>query len=411
VGTAPDVRVFNLSFDTAPIELLEFTKRRENLLLVQDLDNLIFRDDLLAVISAGNSPGGVQPSSPYPANYDDPQWQLGAWARSFNALTCGSRVGRLSAGGLASTIGWPSPFTRVGPGLCDSPKPDFAASGGNVNANMQRSPGLGVWGLSSAARWEDRSGTSFAAPLLAREAAFALQLLQRVCQQGARPYAVTIKAFLALTSERPQVSGAAETLAKRALGGGVASSSRLEFPLSSSAILVWQGMLENSGDIARVELPIPKAWYDAADKPVLRVIVCWDPPVNAAVSGLWATRRVAARLKPKPDSKALHGTRAGHASYPYIDRTYDLQKLAEGAQVDGDIWLMELGYDQIADYYPGMLFSPQQRVAFAAELYDRGQSMLSPQMALQALPTALTMTRLSVPPLGVKTPVVIRPST
>jgi len=44
-ATAPDVRVFNLSFDTRPLGLLEFTKRRENLLLVQDLDNLIFRDD------------------------------------------------------------------------------------------------------------------------------------------------------------------------------------------------------------------------------------------------------------------------------------------------------------------------------------------------------------------------------
>ena len=85
VGTAPDVRVFNLSFDTRPLDLLDPTKRRENLILVQDLDNLIFRDDVLVVVSAGNSPAGVVPQNPYPSHYDDPSWQLGAWARSFNS--------------------------------------------------------------------------------------------------------------------------------------------------------------------------------------------------------------------------------------------------------------------------------------------------------------------------------------
>ena len=85
VATAPDVRVFNLSFESRPLDLLEFTKKRENLLLVQDLlDNLIFRDDLFVVVSAGNSPPGIQAAQPYPGHFDDPEWQLGAWARSFN---------------------------------------------------------------------------------------------------------------------------------------------------------------------------------------------------------------------------------------------------------------------------------------------------------------------------------------
>jgi hypothetical protein len=408
VGIAPDVRVFNLSFDTIPLDQLDFTKRRENLLLVQDLDNLVFRDDVLVVVSAGNSTPGVQPSRTYPANYDDPQWQLGAWARSFNSLTCGSLVGRLSPGGLVSNLGWPSPFTRVGPGLCDSPKPDFADSGGNVDVNMQASPGLGVWGLTSQALWEDRCGTSFAAPLLARESAFAFDSLQKVCQQGAKPYAVTVKAFLVLTSVLPQISGPATTLAGRALGKGVASAARLRTPLSNSAVLIWQGLLEDSNDIARIEIPIPMSWYKAADKPELRVVVCWDPPVNAAATGLWATRRVTAHLKSNPDSKSLHGTRGAHASYPYIDRVYDLKKLPGNTEVEGDIWLMELSYSQIADYYPAISFTPQQRVALAAEIYDAGNRASSPQAALLALPVSWTMTRLSVPPSTISTPVIIR---
>jgi len=410
-GAARDVRVFNLSFDSAPLEQLDFTKRREHLLLVQDLDNLIFRDDLLVVISAGNSPWGIQPARPYPLNYDDPQWQLGAWARSFNSLTCGSFVDRLSSGGLATNVGWPSPFTRVGPGLSGSPKPDFSANGGNATPTMQQGPGLGVWGLTAGALWEDRSGTSFAAPLLAREAALTGHLLQSVCQQGARPYAVTVKAFLALTAKAPNVSGSAATLADRALGKGAASRVQLEHPPANKAIFLWQGILEGPTDIARVQLPIPKEWYESSEGPSLRVVVCWDPPVNAAVSELWSTRKITIHLKASPDSPSFRGSRAAHASYPLIDRLYDLRKLPKDTSVEGDIWLLELGYDQIADYYPALTFAPQQRVAFAAELIDDGDDPISPQRAIQALPISLTMTRLSVPPQTIKTAVILRTAT
>ena len=264
VATAPDVRVFNLSFDTQPLLQLDSTKRRENLFLVQDLDNLVFRDDLLVVVAAGNSKPGVIPATPYPNHYDDESWQLGAWARSFNSLTCGSHVARLRSGGIVSRLGWPSPFTRVGPGLCESPKPDFSAHGGDLAPGMRRLNGLGVWGLTDAAMWEDRSGTSFAAPLLAREAALTFQRLQSVCSPGARPYAVTVKAFLALTATRPSVTGAAALLAKRALGRGEASHERLDEPYDTSAVVIWQGLLESPRDIVRITLPIPRVWHRKA---------------------------------------------------------------------------------------------------------------------------------------------------
>jgi hypothetical protein len=404
------VRVFNLSFDTKPLDLLDSTKRRENLILVQDLDNLIFRDDIIVVIAAGNSPPGVQPATPYPGHYDDPQWQLGAWARSFNSLTCGSFVARLAHGGLVTSLGWPSPFTRVGPGLCNSWKPDFSASGGNSEASMAGAPGLGVMGVTAAGIWEDRSGTSFAAPLVAREAAFALNLLQRVCLPGARPYASTAKAFLILTALAPAVAGSAAILAQRSLGRGSTSTRRLRTPDRDSAVLMWQGVLDGPGDIARVTLPIPRVWLSGAQQPTLRIVTCWDPPVNAAVAGLWATRKLSVHLKASPDTPSLQGSRGAHPSYPVIDRVYDLHKLPKNVRVEGDVWLLELSYDQIADYHAGMTFTLQQRVAFAAELIDRGESPLSPQAAIQSLPSAVTMTRLSVPPQSVKTAVVIKPA-
>lgn len=410
VATAPDVRVFNLSFDTKlPLDQMTFTNRKENLFLVQDLDNLIFRDDILVVVSAGNSQKGVPPNIPYPGHYDDPNWQLGAWARSFNSLTCGSFVDKLVPEGLVKNLGWPSPFTRVGPGLCDSPKPDFSEHGGNTSTDWRFVSGLGVFGLNAAGLWEDSCGTSFAAPLLARQAAFALARLQNVCLPGARPYAVTVKAFLALTAAEPTFTGAVKILAERALGRGRASADRLRKPMIERAVLLWQGLLEGPGEIARITVPIPKNWYDQARKPVMRLVVSWDSPVNAAVAGLWATRKVSVQLKASPDSLALQGTRRGHASYPLIDRLYDLQKLPKGVTISGDMWLLELSYEQTADYHLGMVFTPQQRVAFAAELFDEAEAPVSPQAALQALPAAVTMTRLSIPPQSIKIPVVVRP--
>jgi hypothetical protein len=274
---------------------------------------------------------------------------------------------------------------------------------------MQFLPGLGVLGITATGLWEDRCGTSLAAPILAREAAFALQALQRVCSPGARPYAVTAKAFLSLTATPPQVGGAAKALADRALGRGQAAAVRLTKPLPDRAVLVWQGLLEGPGEIARVTLPIPRDWYDEATAPHLRLVVSWDSPVNAAVSGLWATRKLAAQLKSSPDTAALHGTRGGHASYPMIDRTYDLKKLPKGVEVEGHMWLLELSYEQIADYHLGMVFTPQQRIGFAIELFDASDTPVSPQASLQALQIAKTMTRLSVPPQSIKTPVIIRP--
>jgi hypothetical protein len=124
-----------------------------------------------------------------------------------------------------------------------------------------------------------------------------------------------------------------------------------------------------------------------AEKPILRLVVCWDPPVNAAASDVWATRKVEAHLKVNPDSASLHGTRGAHPSYPVIDRQYDLRKLPKDVTPEGDAWLLELSYSQIADYYPGQEFSVQQRVAFAAELFDGAEKPVSPQEFMQALQT------------------------
>jgi len=414
VAVAPDVRVFNLSFDNVrPLDLETETVRKEKLILVQDLDNFIFANDVLVVVAAGNSPPGVVPTIPYPRHLDQKEWSLGTWPRTFNALTCGSFIERLHSDGVALEPGAPSPFTKVGPakvsaGLCGSPKPDFSEHGGNGNATYQFQPGLGVWGCTATGLWEDWAGTSFAAPLLARQAAITLRHLQQFCEPGSRPFAVAAKAYLALTATQQNLSSALSPLAKRTLGRGKASYRRLQQAHPDRAMIMWQGILDGPGEIIRVQLPVPRDWRDAATTPLLRLVVAWDSPVNAAVENLWASRKISTQLRVRLGTKALTGSHGGHKTYPLVERTYNLTHLPQGVVPADDLWLLEFSYEQAAEYYPGFTFSPQQRLAFAAELYDGAENPVSPQSTLQALPAAATMVRFSAGANVIRNPVILR---
>lgn len=410
-GAAPDVRVFNLSFgDARPLAAFGDIEQREKRLLMQDLDNFAFANDVVVVVAAGNSAPGVIPDTPYPTHYDDPNWALGPWACGFNTLVCGAFVDQASIGGLVTTVGWPSPFSRIGPGLCEAPVPSFAAAGGNTDASYGFGPGLGVWGFSGAGMAEDRSGTSFAAPILSREAARAIDVLQQYCAQGTQPSAAIVRAFLALTARKTTSDAQVAPLVERTLGLGVAEASRIADPTSGSAVILWQGVIETSKDVVRVQLPVPGSWLADADDPALRLFVCYDPPVNEAAKALWACRKVTAVLRPGPDTRAIRGPNRPHESYPLFNRDYTLKAYAPGEEKEaaGDLWLLEFSYDEVFDYPPGMEFDSRQRVAIAAELFDRGAKRSDPQQALQALPIATSMTRLSVQSTPIRTPVVVR---
>jgi hypothetical protein len=412
-GAAPDVRVFNLSFgDTRPHHEFADVERQQKRLLVQDLDNFVFASDSLVIVAAGNSAPGVSPTPDYPDHHSDARWALGPWACGYNTLVCGSYVSVLSTNGLAS-VGWPSPFTRVGPGFCEAPVPSFGAQGGNTDGTYAYRPGLGVWGYSGNGLPEDRTGTSQAAPILSREAAITLHSLQSYCAGGTVPFGVTVRAFLALTAARTCNDQRAEVLARRTLGNGHASSHRLDAPVAGSAVMLWQGFIESPKDIVRVQIPIPLDWLGKANVPMLRLVVCYDPPVNEAALATWACRKVKAVLHLGPDASFLRAPSGGHESYPLIIRQYNLARYAPGQEkaAEGDMWLLELSYEEIAPYPPAMDFDPRQRVAFAAELIDEHPSPVDPQPAMQALPNAAAMTRLSAQRAATRTPIIVRTRT
>ena len=411
VGTAPDVRVFNLSFGGLPLELLDPVHRREELIKLQDMDNLAFARDVVLVIAAGNAEAGLVPSAHYPNHGEDPRWSLGARARSFNGLVCGGYVHTLGSNTVAGILGAPSPFTRVGPGLCDSPVPSLSAPAGDSLPSYTWAPGTGVGVISPSGLWEDHNGTSFAAPLVAAEAAWVCQELARHCGQHTVPFAGTVKAWLHLVAQRPPLPGAHERLARRTLGRGFPSAERLRRARPESAVFFWQTVLQAAGAVSRVRIPIPLAWIKTAKQPQLRVVAAWNSPVNMALAESWACRKVGVRIRPFGAASALRGGGVAHGAYPLIDRSFDID--VDGLEEKGfsaseELWVLEAEYEEIGEYPPAMTVSPQQKVGVVVELVDSGDVSVSPQSFVQALPIAAELDRLSALVAPIMAPISIR---
>jgi hypothetical protein len=398
ITAAPDVRVFNLSFDgDRRLDDLPATQRKETLKHIEEIDNFAFDQDVLIVAAAGNALAGVVPTPGYPLHFDDPGWELHSYPRAFNSLTCGGVAHRLSAGGLASEVDAPSPFTRVGPGFAKSPKPDLCDSAGNSDANYRPLAGSGVWGFSTLGNPQEDFGTSFAAPLLAREAAFLFEELRPKCPGDSRPFACAVKAVLALTADdvAKRLSDALQPLAKRTLGFGRAGAERFRRPTQQRARFVWQGVIAHENDLVRVQLPIPFQWVDQAEAPQLQICVAWDTPVCAAAENQWSCRDVELTIRPGPEAEALRGSKGRVAGYPLFRRTWKLEKAREKQTLEGDLWVLEFKYSQIAAYAAGHSVPPSQRVAFAAEIWDQAETPLDPHGFVQSLPIAPTLIRLS----------------
>jgi len=266
--------------------------------------------------------------------------------------------------------------------------------------------------LDAQGLWQDHAGTSYAAPLVAREAAFCLQELAKYCE-GTVPFAATARALLVLFARRASFAGALEKLAARTLGNGQPSVDHLRNVDPARAVFVWQTVLAEAGTVARVTLPVPRSWLRTAAEPRLRLVVAWLTPVNAALVDTWACRRVSAQLKTRAAANAI-ALRTGpgaKGAFPVSDRLFNISMAEldrQGAVPDSDEWVLEVSYEDLGPPPAGMGFNPQQRVGVAIELRDEAELPASPQHAIQSLPAALSMNRLSVLQLPIEVPVTVR---
>ena len=252
--------------------------------------------------------------------------------------------------------------------------------------------------LDRTGEWVNDAGTSFSAPIVARACAFLWRKLRDLGGGAVDPFGVTVKACLALTAREPATDEATKQLARVSYGFGYPDVDRWFAPTAEHALFVWQGLLQAPNVQSRVQLPIPPQWLEDAADPWLRVVWCWDPPVNPAAPKAWICRAVELQVRPSNDEKApaLPGVSPRQGKASLRSRDFKLKPINFGKSdatppADG-IWTVHVTYTEIAEL-PDATYSSYQRVAVCAELVDRG-GRASPQAALQAMPFTASMNRL-----------------
>lgn len=266
----------------------------------QTLDELVRELDIVIIVSAGNR----QPRShlrieeavtEYPTYLTEPANRLCEPAGGMNIVTVGALA---HANGLppAAPVGVrpiterlePAPFSRAGPGARGSIKPDFTDLGGTLiyDGTTNRLQGgearteAGM--LSLHYRPVDRlfatkSGTSYAAPLVAHKAS---QILARFPDASAN----LVRALLASSAGVPEEAtrrlallgdGATRTLC----GYGMVDEELASYSDNNRVVLYAEDELEID-HFAVYQIPIPRPFQTERGRRTIKVSLAYDPPVR-----------------------------------------------------------------------------------------------------------------------------------
>lgn len=266
------------------------------------LDELARELDVVIVVSSGNRAprSGTrldQAVTEYPSYLMEAANRLFEPAGAINVITVGALAhGNGLDADLAEFVavqpiteaGEPSPFTRIGPGVEGSIKPDFIDLGGTmvVDPYVQRlrdgrevaSAGL----LTLHHQPVDHlitsgSGTSYAAPIVAFKAA---QLLARFPEASAnlvRALLATSAAVPAITAQRLAPLG--DDAIRSICGYGQIDLEHASFSDDSRVVLYADDELAMD-HLAIYELPVPQLFQTTNGRRSIKVSLAFDPPVR-----------------------------------------------------------------------------------------------------------------------------------
>jgi subtilisin family serine protease len=267
------------------------------------LDTLARELDLIIVVAAGNVSDNLNARMAAEGTGIYPSYLLSAQNRIFepgsaaNAIVVGSisHSNGLNIGDAdyvdiipLAEDGAPSPFTRSGPGCGNNIKPDFVDRGGTAvwhggNQRMEDARYRNSAGILSL--HEDyirrlfayRSGTSFAAPLVAYKAALLREAFPNATANLTR-------ALLAVSSDHPSalvglLKGSGKGSHLQLGGHGVPDVERALESEESRVVLVSEDRL-GIDRFAVYEVPIPTDFQHTKGRRHIRVALAYDPPVR-----------------------------------------------------------------------------------------------------------------------------------
>lgn len=271
----------------------------------ETLDTLARELDVVLVVAAGNraiAPSGeiapgVHLHADYPTYALDSDARIAEPAIAANVVTVGSLARSAASahpGGrsdpqdrVIAGVDELSPFSRTGPGLngthqLGAVKPEFVHYGGNLvwsqmNRVADRDHGASIvsTALSETGRlFAVASGTSFAAPRVARSAA-------EVVARYPAATANMIRALLAVSSRVPPAAAkqfdAGE--AHRAFGYGMPNQQRALESARNRVVLIYEGEIDASTATIH-PIPIPAAFAAGQADRTISVALAYDPPVR-----------------------------------------------------------------------------------------------------------------------------------
>jgi subtilisin family serine protease len=267
------------------------------------LDDLARELDIVIVVSAGNSSGaplgrlGDGIVSAFPDFILEASNRILEPASAVNVLTVGSLT---HSNGLADAdadnVGvlaiaqafQPSPFTRVGPGSNNAIKPDLVDFGGTLvfdgpTQRLQDGSNRANAGILSTNSdylrqlLTFRSGTSFAAPLVAYKAALLIEAFPNATSN-------LVRALLALSAEHPEsalkcLPAGNDDAVFNVLGYGLADVEKALASEDNRVILFREDTL-GPDKFAVYEIPIPEIFQTGKESRQIRVALSFDPPVR-----------------------------------------------------------------------------------------------------------------------------------
>jgi subtilase family protein len=272
------------------------------------LDALARELQLVIVVSAGNvlpiqyAEPTLESIDHYPLSLrQHPDAALIDPAPAALALTVGSLVGPAAAGGLSSretvsvrplgTEGWPSPFSRHGPGIRGAIKPELSHRGGSIgyrpdHAAFADDPELMVvsaGGGNVNARdrlLETSCGTSLATALVTRVAAAVAarhpeagpNLIRTLVLQSAAPPTFEGEVRGGTLGERREFVLDLVGYGSPGLREAIASSEH-------RVVLVAEGAIPVDG-VHIYEVPIPSSFFESGGTREIAVALSYDPPTR-----------------------------------------------------------------------------------------------------------------------------------
>lgn len=266
------------------------------------LDELVRELNVLIVVSAGNrGPRGgnqiEQAVTEYPGYLLENSNRIFEPAGAINVLTVGALAhGNGMTQEMVDDINMhaitserqPSPFTRIGPGVGGSVKPDVVDIGGTLVFDAvtmrlrsgEEAPSAGILTLHHRPveqLFTTGSGTSYSTPLVAFKASQLLGLLPQASANLLR--ALLVGAASVPVESVAALSNLAENAKDVVCGHGVVDLTKAAYSDDARVVLYTDDELDID-HFAVYEVPIPSIFQKEKGRRTIRVTLAYDPPVR-----------------------------------------------------------------------------------------------------------------------------------